>query len=64
MRLNFYVRIYAGPRTETKVEVDRTSVNEKIITFKNGAEIGGDNICRWIEKKLTLEINQIKRKVM
>ncbi len=39
MKINLYVRIAAGPRTETKVEVDRSSVNRKTIRFANGKEV-------------------------
>ena len=53
MNINLNVKVVGGPRTPVEVEVFSTSVNKKVLTFKNGTTVTQDQIATWIEVELT-----------
>ncbi len=63
MRLNFYVRVAAGPRTKIKVECDKSSLKNKSIRFKNGQIVTDNDICSWIEHNLEIGLAKIEKAI-
>lgn len=52
MLINLNVKIKGGPRTPVDVDIYGTSVNEKIIKFKNGKKISENEIAEKIQQAL------------
>ncbi len=52
MIININVKIKGGPRTPVEVDVYGTSVNDKIMKFKNGTVINERHIAEWIQREL------------
>lgn len=63
MIINLNIKIKGGPRTPVTVEVYHTSMNEKILKFKNGNEVKESTICNWLEKNLITTLKSIQDEV-
>ena len=62
MQINLNVKIKGGPRTQIDIEVYGTSVNEKIMKFKNGNEIKESSIAEWLQRNLLIYLKGIQDK--
>jgi hypothetical protein len=52
MVINLNVKIKGGPRTPVEVDVYGTSVNDKVLKFKNGTTVKERHLAEWIERNL------------
>ncbi|MFH1455043.1 MAG: hypothetical protein ABIF22_01865 [bacterium] len=60
MTINLNIKLTAGKRTPLQVDVQRTSVNEKVLTFKNGQTMTESEIASTIKKQLEYYLGRIQ----